>query len=172
MTSSIATIERQVVVRDPAAHLTISRRWRYRMAIAAVLALLLAGLGILVDSTVKANRDFQASHGALARTRAHTTHLMADLATVRQDLNQVMIGIGQVTTARSSDTAQLQEAQAALANAQDDVATQGSAITALHACLTGVEQALNALSVGDQNSAVGALTAVSASCNAAVTSDG
>jgi chromosome segregation ATPase len=172
MTSGFATMERQVGVRDAATRLNVHGRLRYRTAMMAALALLLAGLGYVVQSAVTATRDFRISQSTLDRTRSHTASVRADLTSALQDLNGVMGEIGQVTVARSSDTAELQEAQAALANAQEDVSSQGSAISALHSCLTGVEQAMNALSVGDQNSAVGALKAVSTSCNAAVTSDG
>jgi hypothetical protein len=62
--------------------------------------------------------------------------------------------------------------QAALANAQSDVSHQTSTIADLHTCLRGVEQALNALAVSDQNRAVGALDAVATSCTNAAASSG
>jgi len=80
--------------------------------------------------------------------------------------------VEQTTTALTNDTAQLREVETALANAQSNLSSQQSTITALHACLGGVEQSLNALSVGDQNSADNALVAVSGDCQSAVTADG
>jgi hypothetical protein len=74
--------------------------------------------------------------------------------------------------ALAQDTTQLQGVKQALVKAQVDVTSQTSTIGDLHTCLGGVEQALNALAVADQNHAIAALNAVSANCAKAVASDG
>ncbi len=81
--------------------------------------------------------------------------MLAELATVRHDLSVVNGQVSAYTTALAQDTTQLKGVQAALANAQSDVSHQTSTIADLHTCLGGVEQALNALAVSDQNRAVG-----------------
>ncbi len=72
----------------------------------------------------------------------------------------------------NQDTSQLQGAESALSAAQAHVAQQASLLTALHTCLGGVEQALNALAVGSQGKAAASLYAVSASCSTAVSASG
>jgi hypothetical protein len=52
------------------------------------------------------------------------------------------------------------------------VSEQASLLNSLHECLGGVEQALNALAVGDQSKAADALKWVAAPCSAAVNASG
>jgi hypothetical protein len=49
---------------------------------------------------------------------------------------------------------------------------QASLLNSLHECLGGVEQALNALAVGNQSKAADALKWVSAPCSTAVNASG
>ena len=67
---------------------------------------------------------------------------------------------------------QLQGVEAALAGARASVSTQTKAMDDLRTCLGGVEQGLNALSVGDRVHAVNALSAVSTDCSAAYVASG
>jgi chromosome segregation ATPase len=108
----------------------------------------------------------------LGVTRTHVKAVVAEMSTLRRDLQTVNGRIDQSTTALAQDKTQLRGVEAALSKSQADMARQGSSITDLQNCLGGVEEALNALSVGDQASAVAALNAVSASCNEAVASSG
>ena len=64
----------------------------------------------------------------------------------------------------AQDAAQVKAVQAALAQAQASVLQQGTTIAGLRGCLGGVEQALNALSVGDLDQAVSQLSAVATPC--------
>jgi hypothetical protein len=173
MTTGFVTIERRLEEPPRAiSRLETVGRWRYWAIVFAVFAVFVTGLGLLVGNATMANADFEAAHSALNLTRQHTKDVLAQLALARRDLHIVAGEVAQATTARARDTAQLREIETALSNAQVTITTKGSAIDDLHSCLAGVEQSLNALAVGDQNSALGALNAASASCNSAVTTDG
>ena len=62
--------------------------------------------------------------------------------------------------------ANLASTQTGLSAAERTAASQGVDIAVLNTCLGGVEQGLNAIAVGDDNSAVTAISAVSESCQA------
>ena len=145
------------------------RRWVFVLAVFATCA---GALGYLVGNEVQSNTQFDQAHASLDLTRHHLEVVRADLTSVRRKLHAVDRQVNQTSTSLSSDTAQLQQAQAALALAQTNVTHQGSDITALQSCLGGVEQALNALSVGDAQTAVNALNTVSSSCQSAVAANG
>jgi chromosome segregation ATPase len=145
------------------------RTWFIWFVAFAVFA---TGLGYLVGNQIQSNTQFDRTHGSLTLTRHDIGVVRADLTSVRRDLRAVDHQAHQSATALSSDTAQLHQVQTALTQAEANVSNQGSDISALQSCLSGVEQALNALSVGDEQTAVDALTAVSSSCKSALTSNG
>jgi hypothetical protein len=131
-----------------------------------------AGLGYLVGNQIQSNTQFDRTHGSLSLTRHDNGIVQADLTSVRQNLRAVTQQVHQTGIALATDTAQLHQVQTALTQAEANVSNQGSDISALRSCLGGVEQALNALAVGDEQTAVNALTAVSSSCLSAFTSNG
>ncbi|HWE66317.1 MAG TPA: hypothetical protein VG298_06705 [Acidimicrobiales bacterium] len=137
-----------------------------------LFALFAAGLGYLVGNEVQGNTQFDQAHRSLGLAQGSLHAVRADLGTLRRNLGALNGEIGQTAPALGRDTAQLQSDQAALARSQANFARQGSAIIDLQACLGGVEQALNALSVGDQRSAVDALNAAATSCQSAVATNG
>jgi chromosome segregation ATPase len=145
------------------------KKWAAAIVALAVFA---GALGYVVDNEVQVNTEFDQAHHTLDVTRSHIDVTSADLATVRRELDVVKDQVGAASTAFTQDTAQLQGVQRALASAQANVTHQTSTITDLNVCLGGVEQALNALAVGDQTHAIDALNAVAASCANAVASDG
>ena len=145
------------------------RSWLVGFVAFAVFA---AGLGYLVGNQVQSNTQFDRTHGSLTFTQHDSGVVQAALTSVRRNLRAVDHQVNQSAASLSSDTAQLHQVQTALTQAQANVSNQGSDITALKSCLGGVEQALNALSVDDEQTAVDALTAVSSSCQSALTSNG
>jgi chromosome segregation ATPase len=163
------------VERSPAPPVTSARppprRRKWVIAVAA-FAGFAAAMGYVTGNEVQANTQFDQTHHALSVTRHRIDVVLAELATVRHDLSVVNGQVSAYTTALAQDTTQLKGVQAALANAQSDVSHQTSTIADLHTCLGGVEQALNALAVSDQNRAVGALDAVATSCTNAAASSG
>jgi chromosome segregation ATPase len=157
-------------VPGPTRHAPARRpRWLIGLAAFTVFAL---GLGWLIGNQVPADAQYGKAHTALSDSGHQKVNVLSELAAVTQNLRLVNGQVEQTTTALTNDTAQLREVETALANAQSNVSSQQSTITALHSCLGGVEQSLNALSVGDQNSADNALVAVSTDCQSAVTADG
>lgn len=144
------------------------RKWGVAIVALAVLA---GALGFVVRNEVQTNTEFDQAHHSLDVTRSHLDVAVADLATVRRGLSVVKGQVGVASTTLAQDTAQLQRVQKALASAQANVTHQTSIIGDLNVCLGGVEQALNALAVGDQTHAIDALNTVSASCASAVASD-
>jgi hypothetical protein len=149
-------------------------RWgRYRRpALVAVAVVVLASaLGYLVGNEVQANTQFDQAHRSLDVTRAHLRGVDADLATVQRQLTDVRGEVTQDSAALAADTAKLNGVKAALANSQANVSRQNSAIGSLNICLGGVEEALNALSLGDQSHGLAALDAVAPSCRSAAAAD-
>lgn len=155
---------------DPPAR---GRRRRMRWVVAALaIAVLAAGFGYLTGNEVQANTQFDQTHRSLDTTRHHIDTVLSDLATVRHELGVVNSQVAVDSKALAQDTTQLQGVEHALTSAQADVTSQTSTIGDLHTCLGGVEQALNALAVADQNHAIDALHAVTASCAKVVAADG
>jgi hypothetical protein len=146
-----------------------SRRW---IIGALLFALCAAAVGYLTGNEVQANTQFDRAQNSLNVTTHHLDTVLADLRTIRQELDVVNGQVSTDSTALTQDTMQLQGAQKVLANAQAAVANQTSTNGDLQACLGGVEQALNALAVGDQARAISALDATSTSCANAVAADG
>jgi hypothetical protein len=150
------------------------RRARRRgwIAGAVLFALFAAGLGYVTGNEVQANTQFDQTHQSLDATRNRTHAVLANLATVRRELDVVRGQVGDDSAALAQDISELKGAQTALANAQVDVVNQTSMISDLQTCLGGVEQALNALAVADLQGAIAALNSVSTSCSHAVASSG
>jgi hypothetical protein len=126
---------------------------------------------MLLDAADVNHRYDHARH-VVAVTRGTTSVVSRQLATARTDLRLVTHQVGSDTTALAQDTSQLQGARSALSAAQAHVFEQASLLNSLHECLGGVEQALNALAVGNQSKAADALKWVSAPCSTAVNASG
>jgi len=148
------------------------RRWVRLAALCAGVVACALVFGFVTDNEIAANTRFDQAHRALDVTRGRLGLVRSDLATVRADLRSVDRQVGLDTTTLSQDVSQLQGVQAALAGARAGVSSQTKAMNDLRICLGGVEQGLNALSVGDRVHAVNALSAVSANCTAAYVASG
>jgi chromosome segregation ATPase len=139
-----------------------------RWAVALVAAaLFFSSLGWVIDDQVQARDQADRAQAALSSTRRTAGHVAQQLAKLRHDLEVLATQVGSDTTAYDQDAAELKAAQSELASTQVDVTHQTSMISALHTCLGGVEQALNALAVGNQASAISELSSVATSCSAA-----
>ncbi len=145
------------------------RRWLIAMA---GLILFAAMLIFLAGNESQANTQFDQTHRALDATRHGIDTVSQDLATARHDLDITNGQVAVDSTTLANDASKLAGARTALANAQADVSRQTTAIASLHTCLGGVERALNSLALSDQNQAVDALNAVSASCLTALSANG
>jgi septal ring factor EnvC (AmiA/AmiB activator) len=128
--------------------------------------------GFVVSNEVQTDHRFDATRQSLDGTRSELAVVRADLASLRTALQVVDGQITQSTTALADDQTQLQDAQTALAQSEGTVSSQVASINVLQTCLGGVTQALNALSVGDQSTAISALNSVTSSCQSAVVENG
>jgi hypothetical protein len=153
-----------VVRPEPPQRLRSLVRWGVALVAAAVF---LASLGWLIDDQVQARDQADRAQVALRATRHTAGQVAQQLAKLRHDVEVLATQVGSDTTAYDQDAAELKAAQSDLAATQADVTQQASMITALHTCLGGVEQALNALAVGNQASAIGELSSVATSCSTA-----
>jgi hypothetical protein len=70
----------------------------------------------------------------------------------------------------ATETAQLASVQSQLASAEADVFANGVSINDLDLCLSGVERALNQISLDDQAGAAATLDGVASSCRGAAPS--
>ena len=151
----------------------VRRRRAPRMKWVAVVVSAAAfgcALGYLVNDQVHANDRYDRSRASLEVTRRNVATATQQLAVARRELALVTAQVGNDSTALAQDESQLQAAQSALSAALAHVSHQTTQISLLHTCLGGVEQALNALAVNRQASAIFALRAVSASCTEATSS--
>ena len=148
-----------------------TRRFRWFVGL-AVFAVFAAGLGYVTGNEVQANTQFDQTHHSLDTTRHHIAIVLGDLAVVRHGLRIIDGQITAGSVALAQDTSELKAVQTALVNAQANVSHQTVTIGNLQTCLGGVEQALNALAVADQNQAISALNSVTTSCASVVASGG
>ncbi len=170
MRSLLETDRRPFAVEPPPRH-RLSRRARWIVAVVTG-ALVAAALGWLVADQVRADDQFGRAQTSLGVTRQHTETVSAQLAELSRDLSVLETEVGNDTTALNQDAAQLLGAQTSLAAARAHVTQQASLIGSLKTCLGGVEQALNALAVDNQQQAIAALNAVSSQCTTAEASSG
>jgi hypothetical protein len=145
------------------------RRW-----VVLVVSLTFTGvaLGGLLFDAAQADHRYDHARQLLAETRDSTAVVARELGAARLDLRLVTQRVGTDSTALTQDTSQLEGARAALSAAQAHVFEQASLLNSLHACLAGVERALNALAVGYQAKAADALQWVATPCSTAVDASG
>ena len=137
------------------------RSWVIALTIFAVFA---GGLGFMVGNEHQANIQTDQTHATQHATRRHLAIVESDLTAVRRQLQADSSTTAGVLSALAQDSTQLSGVRAELSGAESSMAIQGTAIVDLQVCLGGVEQALNALSVGDLGQALSHLSAVGASC--------
>ena len=149
--------------------LTRRGRWVFAIASCCVLA---AVVGYLVADQREQRDQFDHAQASLTVTRQHITAVATQLATLQHDLVVLSRQVGNDSTAYDQAASQLRAAQTALDAAQSHVTQQASTITSLQTCLGGVEQGLNALSVGSRQRAFALLESVSSSCTTAAAASG
>jgi len=147
-------------------------RWWAVALVCAVCVTLVGASALVAGNEVRTDIRFDQAHRSLDAARRRIALAGADLTTVRSQLDTVDGQVEQDAAVLSQDTSQLRGLESALTSARSDVSNQTSAIGDLNSCLAGVEQALNALSVGDQTYAIDALDAVSTTCTRAMAVDG
>lgn len=114
------------------------------------------------------------SHSTLQRTDASIAELHVQLhrtsvqiGRARTRLAQAEQEAGAAASALASASDQLGKVQAQLASAQSNIQIDGVNIANLDTCLSGVNQALNEISLGDQSGASAILDRYAGNCQAA-----
>jgi hypothetical protein len=125
-----------------------------------------------VVNELRADRQYVQERSTLWQTASRITVTRATLSAVRRHLDELNQQIGMNAQSITRDTENLGSVRTEVAHEEANVAVQGSDIAALHACLGGVEQSLNALAVGDKATAIRELRGVSGSCQTALGPDG
>jgi septal ring factor EnvC (AmiA/AmiB activator) len=140
------------------------RRRRATTAVAAALALV-AGC-LLVASDLHARTEIRTTDVSLASADRQLSGLRSELARVRQRLAGARARDAVVT--RSFDAAQstLSATQKTLAHDEAGIHAEGVDVGVLDSCLSGVEQALNQIAVGQTAGGLASLRASSLSCSA------
>ena len=166
-----------VSVRDDGDVVTVGARphgTRLRNWVVGLVAgvVFLAAVGWISVNEVRANTRFDRTHAALVTTRFHLSRVVAQLDAVRRALTVVDGQVAQDRQALGRDATQLTGIQTALSTSRTNLSRGNQTVTDLHTCLSGVEQAANALSVNDRARAIEALGSVTASCTAAVDAHG
>ncbi len=143
---------------------------RPRVVIAVALLVFLGVLVFILGNERQATTQFEQAHDALVQTNGRRATVEIQLAAARRDLEFLKMQISSSETALTSDSAMLQSVRTALMQAQEDASDKSAYIANLKTCQGGVQQALNALSVGDENHAVSALNNVSPACQSVTAS--
>jgi hypothetical protein len=144
------------------------RPWRAVLAALVVLA----ALGLVASNEVHTDHAFDHTRRSLMTNEQQLTTVRTELAQLRHALRVVDGQAAHTKAVLTTDFAQLLSTEVALAKSEGTASSQGTAITTLQLCLGGVTQALNALSVGDQQTAIAALNDVRTSCQSAVVDNG
>ena len=154
---------------DPGLVRRRGRRWgrrRLGWTYAVVIVMLAAVVAVGVSSRAQ-----------LHRTDDELTAVRARLHQTVQRARQAEAGLAAVTAQATSaahllatETGQLASVQSQLATTEANVFANGVSINDLDTCLSGVEQALNQISLNDQTGAATTLNGVAGSCRAAAPS--
>ncbi len=147
----------------PRSHRRPWPRWRVVLAYGAGSLLLVAAVVVSVlshNTLQRTDTSIAEMHAQLQRTAVQIAHARTRLAQARQEA-----GTAAASLASASD--ELGKAQAALASMQSNINVDGVNIANLDACLSGVNQALNEVSLGDQSGASALLDQYAGDCQAA-----
>jgi hypothetical protein len=139
------------------------RRWRLVAIYVVVGALLVAAVVV----GIQANRQLGRTDDSLNAIRGQLRQTTAQVAVARSKLAVVTGESAAAERTLETETTQLAADQSQLAQAQAGVHAKGVSISELDTCLSGVEQALNQIAVGDQGGAAATLNRVSAHCQSA-----
>ena len=138
------------------------RSWWWAGAVAGLAAL--AGLTLW---GVRLRAEDAAASGRLAAERSAVLHTLADLRATEAHLTAVTARRDKVAATLGLESALLRGTEADLSGEQSTIASQGADISELSSCLDGVQEALNAISLGDDTRGIASLEAVAPACHAA-----
>jgi hypothetical protein len=141
---------------------TRGRRWWWRLLVAYAVGLLV--LVSAVGAAFELHSQLGRTNRSLTSTRAELRRTLEQVATTSGALASIA---GQSTAAGQSlemETAQLGADQQQLAAAEANIHANGVSIADLDTCLSGVERALNQISLGNKSGAAATLNGVASSC--------
>jgi len=140
-----------------------SSPWRLVISAAAVALVVLAG-SFLVVNDLSARSGIRMSAQSVTSTDHRLAGVRTELAAAERRLAGARTWQAAVT--RNFDTAQstLSTTQAELAQAQAGIHSEGVDVGRLDTCLSGVEQALNQIAVGQTAGGLASMKASSSSC--------
>jgi hypothetical protein len=150
---------------DPGIRPDVRRRHRRRpawrigtVALLLVVVAALGGWGVHLRA-----RTAVATH-SLGSARADIRGAVGQLLTAEVDLSTTDTQRAAVTATLAHEASLLASAESQLASDRSTISAQGVDITDLSTCLTGVQEALNAVSLGDVADALTALKGVGGTC--------
>jgi hypothetical protein len=143
----------------------LHRRTRRRLAVTYAVGGVMLVAAVVAAFAVHA--QLGRTDGSLASTSAGLHRTIAQVATARKDLAAVSNQSTVAASVLSAESAQLAADQQQLAAAEATIHAKGVSISDLDTCLSGVEKALNQISLGDRGGAAATLGGVSASCQRA-----
>ncbi len=148
--------------RQKPVHGSGGQRPRRRLLVVYAMGLLV--LASVVVAAFQLHSQWGRTNGSLTTTRAELRRTIQQIATSRAALAKV----GHQSTAAGqtleTETARLGADQQQLSAAEANIHNNGVSISDLDTCLSGVEKALNQISLGNTSGAAGTLNGVSASC--------
>jgi septal ring factor EnvC (AmiA/AmiB activator) len=142
-----------------------SRRWRVATG-AAVLAVALATGCLLVVSDVQARTEIRTTEVSLATVDQRLSGVQSELARARRRLAAADSGAATVTGSFDAAQSTLATTRKSLSAAEAGIHSQGVDLGVLNSCLSGVEEALNQISVGQTSAGLATLRAAASSCAA------
>lgn len=139
------------------------RRWRLLTAYGCGVVLLVAAVWVAADTTAQLHR----TDAELATVQARVQQTVARIQVTRVALHKVSVQSAAAARMLGTESSELATDQSHLSAAEADVTTNGVNISDLNTCLSGVQQALNEISLGDRPDAVASLDRVGPTCKAA-----
>jgi hypothetical protein len=136
------------------------RRWGFLIVCLVGVVLLSASIAVGVEAHAQQHR----TDAAITATRARLSQSDTLLIEARAQLAVDTAQSDQAGHTLATESAQLATDQAQLANAQAGIYAQGVSISDLDTCLSGVEESLNQLSLGNESGAATTLSGVAATC--------
>ncbi len=140
------------------------RRLRWFCAVA------LAALAVAVPVGVNGRAQLHRTETQLTEVRARLHQTVIRARSAAAALTAVTAQATSAAQVLATETDQLASVQSQLASTEANVFANGVSINGLDTCLSGVEQALNQISLGDQHGAATTLDGVAGSCRAAAPS--
>jgi hypothetical protein len=129
--------------------------------------LIVVVLAVAVSVALGARDRLHGTDAQLVATRARLAGTVASAHRAEAALGLVNAQSTAAADTLATETAQLASVQAQLASTEANVSADGVSINNLDTCLSGVEQALNEISIDDQHGAASTLDGVAAACRAA-----